>query len=137
MDRGNARLAERFSGFHPAVLRLLRQLRDLTAGTEAAVAVCGEMASDPLGIFLLLGLGYREFSVAPTTVPLVRWLVRRLRTSEAEAAAAAALAVTSAAAAAATLGERLAAHVDLRLLDAGWLPAPASEASFHRRRGSA
>jgi len=130
MDRGNARLAERFSGFHPAVLRMLRHLRDLTAGTTVAVAVCGEMASDPLGIFLLLGLGYREFSVAPTTVPLVRWLVRRLRVSEAESAAAAALAATSAAAAAAMLGERLAAHVDLRLLDADWLPAARSDASL-------
>lgn len=130
MDRGNARLAERFSGFHPAVLRMLRHLRDLTAGTSTAVAVCGEMASDPLGIFLLLGLGYREFSVAPTTVPLVRWLVRRLRVSEAEAAAAAALAATSAAAAVAILGERLAAHVDLRLLDADWLPAARSDASL-------
>lgn len=130
MDRGNARLAERFSGFHPAVLRMLRQLRDLTAGTTTAVAVCGEMASDPLGIFLLLGLGYREFSIAPTTVPLVRWLVRRLRTSEAESAAVAALAATSAAAAAATLGERLAAHVDLRLLDVDWLPASRSDASL-------
>ncbi len=130
MDRGNARLAERFSGFHPAVLRMLRHLRDLTAGTTTAVAVCGEMASDPLGIFLLLGLGYREFSIAPTTVPLVRWLVRRLRTSEAESAAVAALAATSAAAAAATLGERLAAHVDLRLLDVDWLPASRSDASL-------
>jgi len=130
MDRGNARLAERFSGFHPAVLRMLRHLRDLTAGTTVAVAVCGEMASDPLGIFLLLGLGYREFSVAPTTVPLVRWLVRRLRVSESESAAAAALAATSAAAAAAMLGERLAAHVDLRLLDADWLPAARSDASL-------
>jgi phosphotransferase system enzyme I (PtsI) len=136
MDRGNARLAGRFSGFHPAVLRMLRHLRDLTAGTTATIAVCGEMASDPLGIFLLLGLGYREFSVAPTTVPLVRWLVRRLRTSEAAAAAAAALEATGAEAAAATLGERLAAHVDLRLLDAGWLPGPGSEASLHTRRGS-
>jgi phosphotransferase system enzyme I (PtsI) len=135
MDRGNARLAERFSGFHPAVLRMLRQVRELAAGT--AIAVCGEMASDPLGIFLLLGLGYREFSVAPTTVPLVRWLVRRLRTSEAAAAAAAALEATAADAATASLGERLAAHVDLRLLDAGWLPAPRSDASLGTRRGGA
>jgi signal transduction protein with GAF and PtsI domain len=101
------------------------------------ISVCGEMASDPLGIFLLLGLGYREFSVAPTTVPLVRWLVRRLRTPQAEEAAAAALEVTSAPAAAALLEERLAEHVDLQLLDAGWLPAHPSGASLHARRGGA
>jgi phosphotransferase system enzyme I (PtsI) len=134
MDRGNARLAERFSGFHPAVLRMLQALSRTAAAAGASISVCGEMASEPLGIFLLLGLGYRELSVAPTTIPLVRWLVRRLRRKPAEEAAAEALQATSAPEAIGILEERLAVHVDLELVDAGWLPMHRSAASLQRRR---
>ncbi|MEJ2503017.1 MAG: phosphoenolpyruvate--protein phosphotransferase, partial [Gemmatimonadota bacterium] len=57
VDRNNARLASRFSPYHPAVLELL--LRTVEAGQEAGVevSVCGELAADPLGVYLLLGLG--------------------------------------------------------------------------------
>jgi len=123
LDRGNARLAERFSGFHPAVLRMLREVQQVAAARGTPIAVCGEMASEPLGVFLLLGLGYREFSSAPRSVSLVRWLVQRLSTRCAEGAAQEALAATSAADVLATVERHLAACVDLDLVEAGWLPA--------------
>ncbi len=135
LDRGNARLAARFSGFHPAVLRLLRDVAAVGAARGTPVSVCGEMASEPFGIFLLLGLGYRELSVAPTALPLVRWLVRHLRTTDAEAAAEAALTATSAAEALRHLQERLAALVDLDLVAAGWLPGNRPAASLEEHRG--
>jgi len=123
LDRGNARLAERFSGFHPAVLRMLREVQQVAAARGTPIAVCGEMASEPLGVFLLLGLGYREFSSAPRSVSLVRWLVQRLSTRCAEGAAREALAATSTADVLATVERHLAACVDLDLVEAGWLPA--------------
>jgi signal transduction protein with GAF and PtsI domain len=50
------------------------------------VTVCGEMASEPLMAFALLGLGVRQLSVAPRAVPLVKRLVRGVATSEAASA---------------------------------------------------
>jgi phosphotransferase system enzyme I (PtsI) len=134
IDRGNARLAERFSGYHPAVLRMLGRLADVALPAGTPLAVCGEMASEPLGIFLLLGLGYRELSVAPTALPVVRWLVRRVQVGEAEVAARAALDAAGAAEALATLEAGLAGSVDLELIDSGWLPRHRSVTSLQKRR---
>jgi phosphotransferase system enzyme I (PtsI) len=134
VDRGNARLAQRFSPFHPAVLRQLRHLREVAGAAGRPIAVCGEMASEPLGVFLLVGLGYRELSSAPITVPLVRWLISHLRVANAEGAAQEALEVTSTNDALEVLERRLAEHVDLDAVDAGWLPDHRSAASLNRRR---
>ena len=96
VDRGNANLEKRFTPLHPAVLWLIQ--RTLRVGEEAGleVAVCGEMASQPLMAFALLGLGVRQLSVSPRSVPLVKRVVRGISVSVAEEAAAAALAAPTA-----------------------------------------
>ena len=96
VDRGNANLASRFTPLHPAVLRLIR--RTVEVGTEAGldVAVCGEMASQPLMAFALLGLGVRQLSVSPRSVPFVKRIVRGVSASAAEAAAMEALETSTA-----------------------------------------
>lgn len=91
VDRGNARLAERFNPLDPSVLRLLKQIADAACAARKPASVCGEMASDPLSAFLLIGLGYETLSVAPPALPRIRWLVRQLSRGRAAAAAAAAL----------------------------------------------
>ena len=91
VDRGNARLAERFTPHDPSVLRLLKQIADAACAARKPASVCGEMASDPLSAFLLIGLGYETLSVAPPALPRIRWLVRQLSRGRAAAAAAAAL----------------------------------------------
>jgi len=117
VDRSNARLAARFDPHHPAVLRLLRDVAAVGAAAGREVSLCGEMASDPVSAFLLLGLGYRALSVAAPSLPLVKWLVRDVTAADAAAAAQAALAARSSAVALAGLREALGARVDLRLLD--------------------
>lgn len=76
VDRGNVNLASRFTPLHPAVLRLIS--RTVRMGDEAGrdVSVCGEMASQPLMAFALIGLGVRQLSVAPQSVPLVKRVIR-------------------------------------------------------------
>ncbi len=91
VDRGNARLADRFTPHDPSVLRLLKQVADAARAAGKPASVCGEMASDPLSAFLLIGLGYETLSVAPPALPLLRWLVRQLTRRATQAGAQAAL----------------------------------------------
>src|SRR5437762_226293 len=79
VDRGNARLADRFNPHDPSVLRLLKMVADAARAAGKAASVCGEMASEPLSAFLLIGLGYETLSVAPAALPRVKWTVRRVR----------------------------------------------------------
>src|SRR5213075_704528 len=119
VDRGNANLATRFTPLHPAVLRLIGRTVDTARDNGLDVAVCGEMASQPLMAFALLGLGVRQLSVAPRSVPLVKRIVRSVSVETAEKAARAALDAPTAAAAAKELRSRLMkAVVDERFLGA-------------------
>jgi phosphotransferase system enzyme I (PtsI) len=117
VDRGNARLADRFSGHHPAVVRQLRTI--IEAGQRAGidVSVCGEMASDPLSLVLLLGLGYRTLSVGPPAIPLVKWVIRTVPMDVATRAAQAALAADRQADVSRALRDVVRDHVDPRLFE--------------------
>jgi phosphotransferase system enzyme I (PtsI) len=107
VDRGNANLANRFTPLHPAVLRLIRRIVDMGDQAGLDVSVCGEMASQPLMAFALLGLGVRQLSVAPRSLPLVKRIVRSISVREAEVAATVALQSATAADAEGELLRRL------------------------------
>jgi phosphoenolpyruvate-protein phosphotransferase (PTS system enzyme I) len=126
VDRGNANMASRFTPLHPAVLRLIQRIADVGQGNGLEVGVCGEMASDPLAAFALIGLGLRQLSVAPRSVALVKRLIRSIDAETAAAAAKEAVAAPTAAAAERGLRRRLsAALADDPLLDHNGLPASA------------
>jgi phosphotransferase system enzyme I (PtsI) len=108
VDRGNANLADRFTPLHPAVLRLIKRTVEVAELGEIDVAVCGEMASQPLMAFALLGLGVRQMSVAPRSVPLVKRIVRSVTEAHAKLAASAALRARTADEARHELARRLA-----------------------------
>jgi phosphotransferase system enzyme I (PtsI) len=91
VDRGNANLASRYTPLHPAVLRLIHRTVVTAAAHGLEVGVCGEMASQPLMAFALIGLGVRQLSVSPRSVALVKRLVRGVSVSVAQDAAQAAL----------------------------------------------
>ena len=76
VDRTDDRVSNRYEPLHPAVLRLLRQVRRAAAREAIPVSVCGEMASDPLLLKLLIGCGLREFSMTPGAIPMARRVVR-------------------------------------------------------------
>ena len=108
VDRGNANLAPRFTPLHPAVLRLIKRTVEVAELGDIDVAVCGEMASQPLMAFALLGLGVRQMSVAPRSVPLVKRIVRSVTAAHAKLAASAALRALTAEQARYELARRLA-----------------------------
>jgi phosphotransferase system enzyme I (PtsI) len=81
VDRTDERLAGHYEPMAPAVLRLLRLIAVGARGTAADAAkgvtarplsVCGEMAADPLLVALLIGLGFRRFSMTPSAIPIVK-----------------------------------------------------------------
>jgi phosphoenolpyruvate-protein kinase (PTS system EI component) len=124
VDRGNARLASRFTPQDPAVVRQLRQVLDAAAHASIDCGVCGEMASEPLTAVLLVGLGYVSLSVAPPTLLLMKWLLRRIPYEACRAAALDALEARSAGEVDAVLKRHASPYVDIHLLDPhGPLPA--------------
>jgi signal transduction protein with GAF and PtsI domain len=131
VDRGNARLAARFTPHHPAVLRQLKWILDAGRDAGIGVSVCGEMASDPLSVVLLLGLGYDCLSVGPPSLPFVKWLVRTMPYSVAQQAARAALEADHAEGVTQALRETVRPHVDVRLLEPeSALPGRVSKATL-------
>ncbi|MEG8038426.1 phosphoenolpyruvate--protein phosphotransferase [Sphingomonas sp. LR60] len=92
MDRGNAAVAGALDGLHPAVLRLIGETVRGGALRHRWTGVCGSLASDPLAVPILLGLGVTELSVAPAAVPEIKALVRDLDLAAARDHARAALA---------------------------------------------
>ena len=119
VDRGNANLSSRYTPLHPAVLRLIHRTVEVGTARGVDVSVCGEMASQPLMAFALIGLGVRNLSVSPRAVPLVKRIVRSISAAIAREAAEAAMLASSAATAEQQLRQRLHAAVG----DAPWLNA--------------
>jgi phosphotransferase system enzyme I (PtsI) len=96
IDRGNRSLAPLASPFHPAIIRMIRQVTVAAAAHDVPVALCGAMASDPLGAVLLVGLGLRELSMEAAAVPEIKEALRRVSTADCERAAQAALTLDTA-----------------------------------------
>jgi phosphotransferase system enzyme I (PtsI) len=117
VDRGNARLADRFTPHHPSIVRQLHQVLKVGRAAGIPVSVCGEMASESLSAVLLLGLGYDRLSVSPPALPLVKWVVRTVPEPAAARAAESALAAASAAEVSETLRSVVGEYIDVRLLD--------------------
>jgi phosphocarrier protein FPr len=82
-ERGNPAVAALGDPLDPAVLQLVGSVATGAAGGPL-VAVCGELAADPVAVPLLVALGVRELSVAPSSVPLVKEAVRRSQAVDAE-----------------------------------------------------
>lgn len=120
VDRNNARLASRYSPYHPAVLELLS--RTAEAGREAGleVSVCGEMASDPLGVYLLLGLGITALSMSPSALPEIKKVVRTVPASDARARVAEAMKAPDAEGVRRIMVEGLSEWIDLSLFSGRW-----------------
>ncbi|NBV24311.1 MAG: phosphoenolpyruvate--protein phosphotransferase [Proteobacteria bacterium] len=82
VDRLNEKIAYLYDPTHPAVLRLIKLTVEAAHRHGIWTGVCGEMASDPAMIPLLLGLGVDELSITPPLVPPIKYIIRRLKLSE-------------------------------------------------------
>jgi phosphocarrier protein FPr len=103
-ERGNAGVARLSDPLHPAVLRLIDGVVRASRPHSCRVAVCGEAASDPQAVPLLVGLGVDELSLAPRGIPRVKERVRELELAAAEGLARRALDMVDAASVRALVG---------------------------------
>ena len=83
VDRMNEKIAHLYEPTHPAIVRLIKVTVEAAHNHKVRVSVCGEMAGDPVLAPLLLGLGVDELSAAPSLVPPLKFLIRRLKLTEA------------------------------------------------------
>jgi phosphotransferase system enzyme I (PtsI) len=96
VDRTDDRVSDLYEPLHPAVLRLIRLVRRAAARHHTPVSLCGEMASDPALIGLLVGLGLTDFSMTPAAIPTARQAIRDLSADHARALASHALTLATA-----------------------------------------
>ncbi|MGH7449091.1 MAG: phosphoenolpyruvate--protein phosphotransferase [Longimicrobiales bacterium] len=124
VDRGNARLAPLYNPFHPSVVRLLDHTARAGRDAGIEVGVCGELASNPLGVFMLLGLGITALSVAPSALPEVKKVIRTVPASDARVAMSAALQAATPDDVIGILTREISRFLDLSLFSGRWNLAP-------------
>jgi phosphotransferase system enzyme I (PtsI) len=95
VDRTNENVSHLFDALHPAVLRAIKFVADAARGARIGITVCGEMASNPAQVVVLLGLGLRDLSMTPNAIPAIKRVVRAVDLATAEKIAAQALALTT------------------------------------------
>ncbi|MQL51112.1 phosphoenolpyruvate--protein phosphotransferase [Desulfofundulus thermobenzoicus] len=83
VDRTSARVNPLHQALHPAVLRLVKNVIDAARNSGKCVAMCGEMAGEPLATLLLLGLGLQQFSAAAGSLPEIKKVIRAVTLREA------------------------------------------------------
>jgi phosphoenolpyruvate-protein phosphotransferase len=95
VDRDNPRVATLYDPYHPAVIRTLQHIAAAAQTSGKPVSICGEIAGDHYYTMLLVGLGYRELSMAPVFLPRVKLMIRNFSIEEAEKIAAKAVEMSS------------------------------------------
>ena len=78
VDRTDERVSGLYQPLHPAVLRLIRLVQRAGARQGIPVSICGEMASDPVMLQVLIGIGLRTFSMAPNAIELASRVIQRI-----------------------------------------------------------
>ena len=87
VDRADERVSRLYEPLHPAILRLILMVRRAASRQRIPVSLCGEMASDPALLTLLVGLGLTEFSMTPGAIRVAKQVLSELRSDQLRALA--------------------------------------------------
>ncbi|WP_260260841.1 phosphoenolpyruvate--protein phosphotransferase [Vibrio intestinalis] len=82
VDRNNARVSDVYESMHPAVIMALNHIHQSCQQLNLPVCICGELAGDPIGALLVVGLGYRSLSMNTSNVAKVKYLLRHTSSEE-------------------------------------------------------
>jgi len=86
-DRTNEHVAYLYNAGDPSVLRLIEKVVAAAAKFNVEVCVCGEMSGDPLYAMLLVGMGLRQLSMTPQSIPEIKKIIRSITIEEAKVVA--------------------------------------------------
>jgi phosphotransferase system enzyme I (PtsI) len=84
IDRVNEHVSYLYRPLHPAILRLVRYVADAARDHRVPVAMCGEMAGDPLFSLILIGLGLEELSMNAVAIPFIKSVIRASTMTESQ-----------------------------------------------------
>lgn len=87
VDRNNARVSDVYESMHPAVIMALDQIQKMCDRLNLPVCICGELAGEPIGALLMVGLGYRSLSMNTSNVAKVKYLLCQVDSTELKALA--------------------------------------------------
>lgn len=87
VDRADERVSRLYEPLHPAILRVILMVRRAAGRARIPVSLCGEMASDPALLTLLVGLGLTEFSMTPGAIGVAKQVLSELRADDLRALA--------------------------------------------------
>ncbi|OBU40779.1 phosphoenolpyruvate--protein phosphotransferase [Photobacterium damselae] len=93
VDRNNARVASVYDPLHPAVLHALHHIVQSSNRLKIPVSLCGELAGDPLGAVLLVGMGYRSLSMNTRSMAKIKYMLKHLTIADMESLAQSVLSV--------------------------------------------
>lgn len=82
VDRNNNKISYLYEPFHPAVIRLIKQVVEVCHRHKIKVHVCGELASDPMAALVFSGMGIDELSMSAIAIPEIKKLIRSVHYSE-------------------------------------------------------
>ncbi|TAP32270.1 phosphoenolpyruvate--protein phosphotransferase [Alteromonas sp. KUL42] len=82
VDRNNTRVAGLYNSYHPAVLGALYDVVEKANQAQVPVTICGEIAGEPAGALLLMGMGYRRLSMNGFNLRKINWLIRKVTIEE-------------------------------------------------------
>ncbi len=85
LDRNSPLVGKLYDPLHPAVIHEIQRIVHIARDCQLPVSLCGEMASDPTAVLLLLGMGIRQLSMSAAKLPLIKYLVRTTSIKDAEA----------------------------------------------------
>lgn len=123
VDRTNDEVADWFRSLHPAVLESIRRTLEAALAASIPAIVCGEMASTPAYVVILMGLGATELSMTATAIPRVRRTIEGIKMEEAREMALACLECETADEVEEFVRQQFAAKWP-QLFPAEYLPAP-------------
>lgn len=84
VDRGNVQISNLYSHFNPAVLRLIKLTIESAIKEGKWIGMCGEMASDPNAVEILIAMGINELSMSAPSIPIIKEKIRSISTDNAK-----------------------------------------------------
>jgi len=109
VDRTNEKTAYLYEPTHPAVLRMIKNIIEAAHHAGIWVGMCGEMAGEPALALILLGLGLDEFSLPPSAIPEIKYIIRSVTLKQAQEITRQALSLSS--------GREIEEFIQLKLRD--------------------